>query len=121
MFTLRSAKDEDLQSGRNGSSTEVTTTTTVHSSTSQHAVPHNRKSLIRVVKRRYTRRPWTVGEEEALYRAVMRHGRGSWAVIVDEGEIPGRTNVDLKDKWRWLETNGHLKNLKKKFGDLQGK
>eukprot|EP00727_Mastigamoeba_balamuthi_P014162 m51a1_g9369 putative telomeric repeat binding (531) ;mRNA; r:188906-190682 len=46
------------------------------------------------------RRQWTEEEEAELRRAVMRHGEGSWATIRASGKFSGRTNIDLKDKWR---------------------
>ena len=31
---------------------------------------------------------------------MRRHGEGHWESIFSESAFPGRTAVDLKDKWR---------------------
>lgn len=53
------------------------------------------------IKRR-KKRKWSSLEEETLRKAVERHGLGNWKFIKScHPEIfKGRTEVDLKDKWR---------------------
>ena len=49
------------------------------------------------------RKRWDAAEEEELRRAVTHHGVGKWAKMLNDSNFsfsPGRTNVDLKDKWR---------------------
>lgn len=55
----------------------------------------------RPVKRRAIKR-WTLLEENTLREAVDKHGVGNWKLILSyNAEIfEGRTEVDLKDKWR---------------------
>lgn len=49
---------------------------------------------------------WSTEEEEALKVGVERHGPGKWRLIQKDDELSpllkGRSNVDLKDKWRNL-------------------
>ncbi|KAJ1406783.1 hypothetical protein B484DRAFT_483210 [Ochromonadaceae sp. CCMP2298] len=49
--------------------------------------------------------PWSEDEEDALRRAENRHGR-EWAEMLRDPEFAaifqGRTNINLKDKWRNL-------------------
>ncbi|XP_020573287.1 uncharacterized protein LOC110019797 isoform X1 [Phalaenopsis equestris] len=54
-----------------------------------------------LVKRRAIKR-WTLLEENTLKEAVAEHGTGNWKLILFcNAEIfKGRTEVDLKDKWR---------------------
>ncbi|KAL1565764.1 hypothetical protein AAHA92_01449 [Salvia divinorum] len=53
-------------------------------------------------KRRRKARKWSLDEEQALRNGVERFGKGCWKRILDEykNEFDGRTDVDLKDKWR---------------------
>ena len=61
------------------------------------------------------RRPkitWREQEINALKNGVKKHGKGKWALIHaqyhDVFKILGRTQVDLKDKWRNLEKSGQV-------------
>ncbi|XP_047974200.1 uncharacterized protein LOC125216510 isoform X1 [Salvia hispanica] len=53
-------------------------------------------------KRRRRARKWSLDEEETLRIGVERFGKGCWKRILDEyrDAFDGRTDVDLKDKWR---------------------
>lgn len=52
---------------------------------------------------RRKKRFWTDDEIELLLEGVRTHGLGCWAKILSEYEFaPGRTSVDLKDKYRNL-------------------
>ena len=51
---------------------------------------------------------WTKEETDILKAGVQRHGRGSWAAILRDPESAflrerGRTQVNLKDRWRNLQ------------------
>ena len=48
------------------------------------------------------RKRWTEEEVAKLRRGVQTYGVGSWAVIFESTPFPGRTAMDLKDKWRNL-------------------
>ena len=52
------------------------------------------------------RRKWTLDEEEAVVQGVQIHGH-NWSHILDDpkfsNRLRGRTNVNIKDKWRNLE------------------
>lgn len=50
--------------------------------------------------RRIPRTKWTKNEEDSLFESVKKFGIGTWVRIVETGVLPGRSNVDLKDKWR---------------------
>jgi hypothetical protein len=52
------------------------------------------------------RRPWGAEEVANLRRGVERHGEGRWETIRLAFPFDGRTNVDLKDKWRNLVLSG---------------
>jgi len=56
-----------------------------------------------------------------VYLAVQKHGVGNWAAVVNEvkGSMPHRTNVDIKDKWRTMEKQGRLRELKIEFGAVR--
>jgi len=60
---------------------------------------------------------WSTVEEELVYKGVLAHGMGNWALIHSEF-VPNRTNVDIKDKWRTMKRQGRLKALADKFGPL---
>merc|ERR1719326_1859090 len=53
------------------------------------------------------RRWWTEAEVIALTAGVKRHGAGKWVYILRDLDfgphLRGRTNIDLKDKWRSLQ------------------
>jgi len=53
---------------------------------------------------------WTDEEVVALKRGVGKYGAGNWAPILLDDEFGpilfARTNVNIKDKWRWLEHHG---------------
>ena len=63
--------------------------------------------------------PWTSEEEEIFYKAVKQWHVGSWSAIVDVygHKLSGRTNVNLKDKWRQMVRAGRVRQLADKFGD----
>ncbi|CAA0820634.1 Unknown protein [Striga hermonthica] len=56
------------------------------------------------LKRRRRGRKWSLAEEDTLRTGVQKYGKGNWKVIltVYREEFDGRTEVDLKDKWRNL-------------------
>lgn len=56
------------------------------------------------VGQRRMRRPFTVGEVEALVGAVEQLGTGRWRAVktLAFDSIDHRTYVDLKDKWKTL-------------------
>jgi len=60
---------------------------------------------------------WSTVEEELVYKGVLAHGMGNWALIRNEF-VPNRTNVDIKDKWRTMKRQGRLQALAAKFGPL---
>lgn len=69
--------------------------------------------------RRRMRNPWQRKETEELYRMVMLYGEGSWALIKENGGFPGRSAVDLKDRWRNVTRNVTLfHDLRVKFGKI---
>lgn len=61
--------------------------------------------------------PWGTVEEEQVYRGVLAHGVGNWAVI-RANFVPNRSNVDIKDKWRTMKRQGRLHTLADKLGPL---
>lgn len=60
---------------------------------------------------------WSTVEEELVYKGVLAHGTGNWAVIHTDF-LPNRSNVDIKDKWRTMKRQGRLQTLAVKFGPL---
>nr|PNR26059.1 hypothetical protein PHYPA_031174 [Physcomitrium patens] len=54
---------------------------------------------------RRTQKKWSNEEVELLKRGVQEHGKGHWKKILNDNAdaFRGRTEVDLKDKWRNLE------------------
>ncbi|KAL6898033.1 hypothetical protein ACP4OV_006629 [Aristida adscensionis] len=54
------------------------------------------------INRRRRARRWSVLEEETLRKGVEQYGNGSWKDILTNNPdvFIGRTQVDLKDKWR---------------------
>lgn len=68
------------------------------------AIPVNSKHKKNELSQRRTRRPFSVGEVEALVEAVEKLGTGRWR-DVKMGAFENadhRTYVDLKDKWKTL-------------------
>ena len=65
------------------------------------------------------RRPWTADEEEQLRVGVSRQGEGNWEAIRLSFDFPGRTNVDLKDKWRNMRKSGRADAGPSRLGRLQ--
>ena len=54
---------------------------------------------------RQKNRRWSDEERDALVDGVLIYGTGQWAAILDRYTTifaPGRTSVDIKDKWRNL-------------------
>jgi|SRR6218665_84883 len=62
--------------------------------------------------RRKPRSKWTAEEERKVYKAVKKYGVSSWADIVKANVLPGRSNVDIKDKWRTMLKTGRVEELK---------
>lgn len=62
--------------------------------------------------KRKPRSKWTGDEEKTVYKAVKKYGVSSWADIVKANILPGRSNVDIKDKWRTMVKTGRAKELK---------
>ncbi|CAH1782533.1 unnamed protein product [Owenia fusiformis] len=60
--------------------------------------------------------PWTLNEEEKLYKAVQKYGVGSWCRIIETGSFPLRRNVQLKDKWRTMLNTKSVDQWIKKYG-----
>ncbi len=56
---------------------------------------------------RRARVPWSTLEEANLRKGIHLFGEGNWRQILDHFMFDGRSNMDLKDKWR---------NIKKKEG-----
>ncbi|KAH6814474.1 hypothetical protein C2S51_023492 [Perilla frutescens var. frutescens] len=56
------------------------------------------------LKKRRKGRRWSLLEEDTLRAGVEKYGKGNWKVIltVYQDVFEGRTEVDLKDKWRNL-------------------
>ncbi|KNC47877.1 uncharacterized protein AMSG_04107 [Thecamonas trahens ATCC 50062] len=54
------------------------------------------------------RRRWTDDEIKWLIEGVAQFGHGNWAAILAAFPFTGRTNVNLKDKWRTLEKQRNL-------------
>ncbi|XP_035663861.1 telomeric repeat-binding factor 1-like [Branchiostoma floridae] len=48
------------------------------------------------------RHQWSEEEVSNLIDGVRRYGQGNWSKILDKFRFNGRTNVNLKDKWRQL-------------------
>ncbi|KAM7014906.1 telomeric repeat binding factor a [Tautogolabrus adspersus] len=46
---------------------------------------------------------WTEDETEKLKEGVKRFGEGNWSNIKDYFSFKGRTNVQLKDRWRTMK------------------
>ncbi|KAL1542187.1 telomere repeat-binding protein 4-like [Salvia divinorum] len=67
-------------------------------------VPTNPKPKKNELSQRRTRRPFSVGEVEALVEAVERLGTGRWRDVKMGAfeHADHRTYVDLKDKWKTL-------------------
>ncbi|KAK9673488.1 hypothetical protein RND81_12G170600 [Saponaria officinalis] len=63
----------------------------------------------RNLQRRRERKRWAPSEEDTLREGVEKYGRGSWKAILTDakfGEVfQGRTEIDLKDKWRNMTRN----------------
>ncbi|CAH1251201.1 TERF2 [Branchiostoma lanceolatum] len=55
------------------------------------------------------RHQWMDSEVENLIKGVKKYGLGNWAKIKDNFRFNGRTNVNLKDKWRQLIKSGVVK------------
>ncbi|XP_078442436.1 uncharacterized protein LOC144712123 isoform X1 [Wolffia australiana] len=63
--------------------------------------PLKRHNDLKFARRRKMKK-WTTEEEEALRKAVEKHGSGQWKFILQRHPevFEERTEVDLKDKWR---------------------
>lgn len=55
-----------------------------------------------------TRRRWTLEEDELLIYGVQKWGVGNWSQIRSSMHITGRSNVNLKDRWRTLKNQGRV-------------
>ena len=49
------------------------------------------------------RRPFSEEEEKYLIEGVKKYGEGKWSLILTSYPFVGRTNVNLKDKWRNMQ------------------
>ncbi|CAH2033508.1 unnamed protein product [Thlaspi arvense] len=53
---------------------------------------------------RQRKNKWTEEEEEVLLAGIAKYGAGKWKYMYNDpdfaAQLPDRTNVDLKDKWR---------------------
>jgi len=58
------------------------------------------------------RKRWTAAEEEEVYRGVRKYGVGKWSRFA--ARLPGRSNVDIKDKYRTMLRQGRVDALAKK-------
>ena len=60
---------------------------------------------------RRIRKKWSDLEVETLKREVQKYGKGRWKLILNTNLhiLHGRTEVDIKDKWRNLEKYGGAK------------
>jgi len=58
-----------------------------------------------VTKTRRPKKKWSEEEVDTLKREVQKYGKGRWKMILQKNVevFQGRTEVDLKDKWRNLE------------------
>ena len=57
-------------------------------------------------KRRVVGLPWTVEEELEIRMGVLRFGEGKWLEVLRDGRVlqaRGRSNINVKDKWRSME------------------
>jgi len=67
-------------------------------------------SRLRLLAMASSRMNWTEEEVAGLKAGVAKYGVGNWAPILTDKEVgpllTGRTNVNIKDKWRWLEQHG---------------
>ncbi|KAL8516443.1 hypothetical protein ACS0TY_014921 [Phlomoides rotata] len=63
--------------------------------------PLNHYQILDLKKRRKPRK-WSLQEEDTLRTAVDSYGKGQWKLILslNRAIFEGRTEVDLKDKWR---------------------
>jgi len=57
------------------------------------------------MKQRRQMKKWSEEEVETLKREVQKYGKGRWKMILLKNKevLQGRTEVDIKDKWRNLE------------------
>lgn len=60
---------------------------------------------VAVMKKRRAKKKWSEEEVEVLKREVEKYGKGHWKMILLQNKevLQGRTEVDIKDKWRNLE------------------
>ncbi|KAL4109014.1 hypothetical protein PRIC1_000721 [Phytophthora ramorum] len=65
---------------------------------------------------------WSANEEEFLRQGVVKYGIGKWKKILTDGQdvfSRHRTNVDLKDKWKNLQTPRHTSRKRRRVdGDM---
>lgn len=63
--------------------------------------PLKQQEIARFVRKRKIKK-WSLVEEETLRNAVIKHGVGRWKFILlsNPTVFDGRTEIDLKDKWR---------------------
>lgn len=54
------------------------------------------------------RRKWTPAEEEAFIKGLQRHGRKYISILRDFPALKGRTNLQLKDKYKNLVEYGRI-------------
>ncbi|KAJ4954148.1 hypothetical protein NE237_030980 [Protea cynaroides] len=72
-------------------------------------LPSPKKRVVTPLKKNETKKiarrkikKWSSSEEDTLRIAVQKYGRGNWKMILSNYReiFEGRTEVDLKDKWR---------------------
>ncbi|XP_022081794.1 uncharacterized protein LOC110974451 isoform X2 [Acanthaster planci] len=54
------------------------------------------------------KKPWTKEEVNLFKKALQKYGPGKWSEMIAAYNFSGRTNVNLKDKWRTMVKNGEI-------------
>ena len=65
-------------------------------------------------EKKWVRSAWSAAEEESIFLGVQQHGEGHWKLL----SVPGRSNVDIKDKWRTMVKQGRVKHYEQLHGPL---
>ncbi|KAI0242606.1 hypothetical protein LSAT2_012360 [Lamellibrachia satsuma] len=82
----------------------------------RHSLAPDNVSVANTTTSSRVRSRWLPSEEELLFRGVVNFGTGQWVLIKKKYDFLGRTNVDLKDKWRNMKKNGRVEELREVFG-----